>query len=266
MGGAGEVGGGGEVGGAGEVGGGGVVAGGGGGEAVTRVVAGGPDEGGGVVDGVTAPVGGATMADGVCTGGRPTESARTTSVFAARSPMRRWSLLASSAPPTIGAKYGKASTTQSTPRRMFAPRPAFSNVSAVTTRMPVRSFPGLQPVMPGRIMVEMSTQASQIRVIAKTSFAVPTYRVVSAWRQRSSLRLLITSHWSSAVTESSNCVLVNVAEAYARIIAAPISPSIRKAPMRRPTTAVGFDNEGLGGGGDMDCTALSVAHGGGPRR
>ena len=43
-----------------------------------------------MVDGVTAPVGGATTADGVCTGGRPTESARTTSVFAARSPTRRW--------------------------------------------------------------------------------------------------------------------------------------------------------------------------------
>ena len=205
-------------------------------------------------------------ADGVCTGDRTTESARTTSVFAARSPTRRRSLLASRAPPTIGAKYGKASTTQSTPRRMFAPRPAFSNVSVFTTRMPVRSFPGLQPVMPGRIIVEMSTQASQIRVMIAASFSVPTYTVVPAWMHRSLLNSLITSHWSSAVNESPSSVLVNVAKANAKINVTPISPSIRKAPMRRPTTAVGSDNEGLDGGDGMVCTLPSVAHGGGPRR
>ena len=118
--------------------------------------------------------------------------------------------------------------------------------------------------MPGRIIVEMSTQASQIRVMIAASFSVPTYTVVPAWMHRSLLNSLITSHWSSAVNESPSSVLVNVAKANAKINVTPISPSIRKAPMRRPTTAVGFDNEGLDGGEGMVCTLPSVAHGGGP--
>ena len=120
--------------------------------------------------------------------------------------------------------------------------------------------------MPGRIIVEMSTQASQIRVMIAASFSVPTYTVVPAWMHKSLLNSLITSHWSSAVNESPSSVLVNVAKANAKINVTPISPSIRKAPMRRPTTAVGSDNEGLDGGDGMVCTLPSVAHGGGPRR
>ena len=77
-------------------------------------------------------------------------------------------------PPTAGAKYGKASSIQTSERTRFAPKPAFSKVSALATLTPVHSLPTLQPVIDGNRIVEISTQPSQSRIMATRWTPSPT--------------------------------------------------------------------------------------------
>ena len=103
--------------------------------------------------------------------GWPMAALRTTKVWAAMSPTRRWPLdVRAAMKPTSGKHQGAVSTMRSSQRMIARPRPGASPFSR-TVRMPVSHLPSVAPVK--------ACSRTSMRIEISSAVGVPTHGVCS---------------------------------------------------------------------------------------